>query len=408
MKADWIDILCAFSEGLDFAETNLCSVSKGHAIRVAYFSALAGRKYGMDSKELSDLVACALLHDNALTQYVAKEKIRICGDVNRISNLRIHCIEGEKNVKDLPFYYGKCKDFILYHHENADGTGLFGKTTEEIPFGSQLIHMADKLESVFDPAIPETNMDTVGKYVKENTGSFFSTLCADLFFESTDEELIREMARDDLMEKLKGLCNLGMRELNTEEIYNIGAFFAKIIDFKSRFTNRHSLGIAEKAAYMGNYYGYGEEDCAKLYLAGCVHDIGKLLVSDGVLEKEDKLTDNEYRHIQTHVDGSIILLEKIKGLEDVTKWAVRHHEKLDGSGYPRGFLAKDLGFNDRLMACLDIYQALTEKRPYKEGYSHEKTISIMEKMVNSGKLDGKITEDFGKAFEDMKTKETIN
>ncbi|MEA4816132.1 MAG: HD domain-containing phosphohydrolase [Lachnospiraceae bacterium] len=400
MKVDWIDILCAFSEGLDFAEENLCKVSSGHAMRVAYFSALAGKKYGMGSKELSDLVACALLHDNALTQYVAKEKIKSCVDMNKFSDFGMHCIEGGKNIKELPFYYDSCKDFILYHHENADGTGIFGKKTEEVPFGAQLIHMADHLEVTFDVLSPEIKQEKINEYVRKNRGTLFSPLCVDLFFETTNEKLIKEIASDNLMDKLKGLCNLGMRELDAKELYSIGTVFARIIDFKSSFTNRHSLGIAEKAANMGSYYGYDEETCAKLYLAGCVHDIGKLLVLDKVLEKEDKLTDNEYQQIQTHVDGSIILLEKIKGLEEVTKWAVRHHEKLDGSGYPRKLSAKDLDFNDRLMACIDTYQALTEERPYKKSLPHNKAILIMEKMVYSGKLDGKITEDLNKVFKD--------
>ena len=86
------------------------------------------------------------------------------------------------------------------------------------------------------------------------------------------------------------------------------------------------------------------------------------------------------------------------GFEDITEWAPNHHEKLDGTGYSRGMNASQLSFEERLMACIDIYQALTEDRPYKAGLSHGKTIAIMKSMVEEGKIDGSITADIASVF----------
>ena len=72
---------------------------------------------------------------------------------------------------------------------------------------------------------------------------------------------------------------------------------------------------------------------------------------------------------------------------------MHHHEKLDGTGYPFGIKGEELGFEERLMACVDIYQALTEGRPYKEGFPHEKAIAIMREMAEKNFIDKKITED---------------
>ncbi|QHI73223.1 HD-GYP domain-containing protein [Aminipila terrae] len=203
-------------------------------------------------------------------------------------------------------------------------------------------------------------------------------------------------------EKIEGFLGASLknteRDYSEREIKDFGEFFANIIDYKSKFTRKHSLGIAEKAAYMAKYYGYDDMDVAKMFLTGAVHDIGKLVVDKDILEKPDKLTEQEYKHIQNHAYYTYEILRKVKGLEDITKWAAHHHEKLNGKGYPFGKTADQLGFNERLMACLDVYQALTEERPYKKGFSHEKSMEILRKMVEDGSLDGSIVEDIGKVY----------
>ena len=174
--------------------------------------------------------------------------------------------------------------------------------------------------------------------------------------------------------------------------------FARIIDFKSEFTCHHSMGIAQKAAEMGCYYGYDKEMQSKLFFAGAVHDIGKLAIPSQILEKPGKLTKEEFTIIQKHASVTYDILSQIDGLEDITRWASFHHEKLDGSGYPFGKKGSELDHNERLFACLDIYQALTEERPYKKAFSHAETMEIMNKNVEEGKLDAAITKDLDLCF----------
>ena len=88
----------------------------------------------------------------------------------------------------------------------------------------------------------------------------------------------------------------------------------------------------------------------------------------------------------------------MRDLPDVVSWACMHHEKLDGSGYPLGKKAEELSKYDRLLCCLDIYQALTEDRPYKSGVSPEHSIRIMRDMAEAGKIDRQITEDIARCF----------
>ncbi len=92
------------------------------------------------------------------------------------------------------------------------------------------------------------------------------------------------------------------------------------------------------------------------------------------------------------------ILKNLKGMRDITDWASHHHEKLNGEGYPFGLAAKDLTQEERLMTCVDIYQALTEERPYKSGFPHQKTIQMMQEMAVKGELDMSIVEDINVVF----------
>ena len=104
----------------------------------------------------------------------------------------------------------------------------------------------------------------------------------------------------------------------------------------------------------------------------------------------------EFNKIKEHPLFTYKSLEKINGFELIAKWAANHHERLDGSGYPFGKNSKELDFNSRLIACLDIYQALVEDRPYRPALSHQSAINIMRDMADKGKIDNDIVNDIDK------------
>ena len=393
MTLNFNDLLFAFSSGLDYVERSFIGVTTFHARRVAYISASIGEALGMDDQKLLDLVTCAVLHDCALPRsyytYPAGSPI---------TNLAEHCLVGEKDVQDIPFYTDM-KGTVLYHHENVDGSGPFHKKGNEIPETAQLIHLADRLDA-------ECHLDTyhdgsflqIQKFLQSQCGIMFDPKHVELFLDIFRPDLLLQMQNGSLAALLKNKLPQRIVSHAEGQLRDLALFFAKIIDSKSAFTRRHSIGIAEKAKIMAQYYGYGEEMQEKLYFAGAVHDIGKLAVSNGVLEKPGKLDDKEYAHIKTHAWYTWKILSGIDGMDDIVRWAAYHHEKLDGKGYPFGKTSDDLDQNSRLMACLDIYQALTEPRPYKDGFSHEKTMSMMRDMVSRGFLDGTITEDINHVF----------
>ncbi|MEA5083807.1 MAG: HD domain-containing phosphohydrolase [Lachnospiraceae bacterium] len=396
MNFSFTEVLFALSYALDCVENELVGVTTNHSKRVAYICVKMGEKCKMSTNQLLDLAACALLHDNALTEFIKAEYSEHGG--KDIKNLSLHCVIGEKNIEKIKFF-GNVKGAILYHHENADGTGPLKKKWKEIPIYARMIHLADQLDANFDLSdVTEKKFIEMKKFLHQNTDAAFDKECAETFINCFDFEAIRQMENDKIDNTLRVNIPKIKYEYTNNEVIDFAQLFATIVDYKSEFTHNHCIGIAQKAYEMGKFYGYDEDTRTKLYLAGALHDIGKLVVDNDLLEKKGKLTQEEYEDVQVHAYETYRMLRGIEGFEEVTSWASLHHEKLNGTGYPFGKTAQQLGKNERLMACLDIYQALVEKRPYKDGMEHQQAIEILRRMAEQNQLDGEIVEDINTAF----------
>lgn len=391
MKINFNDMLYALSYGLDCVEAELTGVSRHHGKRVAYVSAMMGRAMGMGDQELSDLAACAILHDCALTEYIQTEL-----QMNTLD--RSHCIMGEENIMGLPFF-GDVSGYVRFHHECADGTGPFGKFPDEIPLAARLIHFADIMDVDCDLGLLTIqDYPKVMAYLESNRGTLFEAELQDLFCRIFPPERLVGLNGGQLDKLLEQALPPHELESDSGALYAIANLFAKIIDYKSGFTSHHSLGFAKKAKQMAVYYGFDAVMQEKLYFAGALHDVGKLIITNEVLEKPGRLDEREYQYIQEHVLYTWEILTQIRGLEDIARWASRHHEKLDGSGYPFGIHAEELNHIDRLMACIDIYQALVEERSYKKGMPHNKAVGMLRNMAMRGHLDESIVEDIDMVF----------
>ena len=112
----------------------------------------------------------------------------------------------------------------------------------------------------------------------------------------------------------------------------------------------------------------------------------------------DKLTDDDFSKMKNHAGYTYLILSEVNDFEEIRDWAAFHHEKLNGKGYPFGKTAAELNEPERMMACVDIYQALTEDRPYKKGLSHEKTCDILDDMSQNGFIDSDISKTIRECF----------
>jgi putative nucleotidyltransferase with HDIG domain len=155
----------------------------------------------------------------------------------------------------------------------------------------------------------------------------------------------------------------------------------------------HSLMVAGLAGAFASFLGWSKADCQEVVAGGLLHDIGKMRIPLTILDKADKLTDEERDIIDRHpVFGREILKPRLEVPVDVKKMAIQHHEFLDGSGYPDGIKADRIVPKVRLMTICDIFAALRETRAYKEGLSTRAAIGMMLDM--GGKLDQRMLAQF--------------
>lgn len=408
MKIDLAKFLDSLTIALDFVEKEILNVAPYHGQRVASIANRLAKAFNFDQKRTFALTQAAFLHDCALNEYFHDEKPN---EEKRAQekDMGLHCKAGEKIISKLPFY-NLIENAVLYHHETADGNGAYGKKANETPLTARLIHFADVLDVNWNLSekIDQNKFNSICKWVKEITGTIIDDECSKAFFETIDFNFLSQISEDSVLNYLRSSIPYKEEDIPNEAMIDLCSIFADITDYKSHFTWRHSLGVADKAKIMAEYYGYTKEECQKLYIAGALHDIGKLMISNDILEKPGKLNSDEYKEIQNHAMGSYRLLDNISGLEEIKRIASLHHEKLDGTGYPFEYKAEQLNKNERLMACIDIYQALVEERPYKKGLEHSDAIGILTKMGNEGQLDPQIIKDIDNCFKNIKEPVLIN
>ncbi len=386
MELDVLGLVAACSYALDCVETELVHVTSRHAKRVAYMSVCVAEQLGICGKDLQDLAVYALLHDNALTQYIQEELHSNLTDMKEMPRIGVHCSIGEENIQGFPFHTD-VKNVILYHHENADGSGPFGKKSEEVPLFSRIIHLCDLLDQACcRKAFTTETWEWAKDVLQRIRGTMVDEECAEALEKTFSEEYFLSLG-GNFEASLWNKVPRQKQELDFSQIKKLAGFFAKIVDYKSPFTSTHSIGVAERAEKLSRYMGFDEETVQKMYLAGALHDIGKVAVGNEILEKPDRLTDAEFAVMKHHAAYTYNILSEIDDFEEIRDFAAFHHERLDGTGYPFGKDASELNVQERMMACIDIYQALTESRPYKKGMSHERACEILKNMADKGWLD---------------------
>ncbi len=243
---------------------------------------------------------------------------------------------------------------------------MFGKTVDfTFEVMEKILNWVEKTKRFYDPKIVEAFIKIIKK-----------------------ENILLDYFNHEFNSIIAQKVDVEATEYGFESIKFFATVLSKIIDNRSPFTYRHSIGIAELAIKVTRALGYDEDSCEKMYIAALLHDIGKLVVPNEIIDKPGRLEDRERFEINKHTYCTRWILKQIKGFEEITEYASNHHEKLNGKGYPLQLKAHEIGELDRVMAICDIYQALTEERPYRDIMPIEKVWAIIDSMVYNGELDG--------------------
>ncbi len=146
----------------------------------------------------------------------------------------------------------------------------------------------------------------------------------------------------------------------------------------SECTISHSMSVARISGKMGEKLMYKDTSLCDIVVAGFLHDIGKLFISDKIIDKRGLLTEKEREIVKQHSKfGADFVKKHITENEDVLLGILHHHERLDGSGYPKGLKDSEISRVGKIIAVADVYDALTQERPYRNKSSKEDTIKYI-------------------------------
>ena len=260
--------------------------------------------------------------------------------------------------------------------EHWNGAGYpEGRQGEEIPLLARIVNVSQTVEVFASGRSPADAVQVVG----ERSGTWFDPEIARIIrtLRRDDSFWLRVLSKDAREYVLQMEPGVAI-SASPQRIDELCQAFAEVIDAKSPYTYNHSMGVSRAAVEIAQNLALAPHTVTMIRRAALLHDLGKLSVSNSILEKPGKLSDEEWVVMKKHPVYTRLILQNISGFEHLAFVAAAHHERLDGTGYPDGYAAEELPLTARIICVADVYQAITEDRPYRAGLPREEALSILE------------------------------
>lgn len=358
-----------------------------HGYRVAY-SLMEALKYKeFEDEYIRDMVMVALLHDIGAYRTEDIDRLLVF-ETNEVMGHSIYGALFFKYLSPLPQY----SDIILYHHlsnQEVDKMDIDNKLV------IQLIHLIDRIDIYWyrDP-----QLIGLEEYLDEHIGTRFNQEVVDMFMQTNKQF--------NILDKLyihKSVIQFEIFDYypyQHEEMRNFLEMISYSIDFNSKHMVVHTIMTTYIAYHLAVKFKLPDTQIKKIYYGALLHDLGKVAIPVEILENPNRLTSDEMEIMKLHVSQTISILNGHID-QEIINIAGRHHERLDGSGYPLGLLGNELSFSERLVAVADVFSALLGERSYKSEFSKDKTIDIVITMVKENKLDQEIVDKMVEDFDEI-------
>ncbi|NUU65970.1 HD domain-containing protein [Enterobacteriaceae bacterium BIT-l23] len=366
-----------------------------HMQRTTYISLSLARALELPEERVRNVYLAASIHDIGL---LAKKQREITADNLSNENLMFHHEEiGEAMVAGISFP-PEVQSMIRHHHIHWNS-----QYPDEYPLDNHIIHMADEFDLYLRKCPKDfiVNADEIINVFLMAHSDYPPELIVTLRKLSQRDAFWFRLESQRLHSVLKRITPVANMLMGSQDFLEFCLLISRIVDKYSSFTMTHSTSVSNVSCKIANLMGFSLHDQTEIAIAGYLHDIGKVHIPLAVLEKEGRLTDNEYALIRKHSYKTLEILALIKPLKRITPWAVNHHERLDGGGYPFGLTARDLDLPSRIMAVADVFTALTENRPYRQGMAAQKALTILEEEVAGNKLDGDVVDIVKRHLDDV-------
>lgn len=370
MKLNMYDLILCLTDAADL----VCPEVANHHKQVAYLAFRIGEEFGLSAEQQRELLLAGLLHD--IGAFSVQERLEL---LEFEENSGEHTENGACMVGLFP-PLAHVADIIRYHHKpwNNDNTGK-----KRAPLASHILHLADRVAVRIDRGREVLGqVEDICAAIQAQSGEKFMPELVDAFLRASQKEYIwLDLAYGSVLHVMPHVMVFDSMELSMEGLIGLSHLFACIIDFRSPFTANHSSGVAASAERLAELAGFSPKECRMMRVAGYLHDLGKIAVVNDVLEKPDKLNEQEYNTIRSHTYYTYRTLQNIEDFDTINQWASLHHERLDGSGYPFHLTADNLPLGSRIMAVADVFTAITEDRPYRAGMGEGEAREVLRAMV---------------------------
>ncbi len=293
--------------------------------------------------------------------------------------LRVRCSRGADIAMRLGFPE-TTSEAVRCLDEHWDGRGgPVGMAGDEIPLAARIANLAQTLEVFLTAKGPETALAVV----RARRGAWFDPALVDRCLDwRRDQAWWNDLLDEELAARVQALePSEHARILDDAGLERVAEAFAEIIDAKSPFTWHHSTNVAHFAVGVGDELGLDPRSLRLLKRAGLLHDVGKLGISSRILDKAAPLTAEERAEVEQHPRFTWSILRRVGSFREFAWTAALHHERIDGSGYPWGLGGEDLDVEARTLAIANVWEALTARRPYRDGLPVEDALRIIRKDV---------------------------
>lgn len=348
-----------------------------HGDRVAYIMLnlmRASKKY--TDEQMLKICVISIFHDIGAYKVVERDKL-LDADMDSPINHAVYGALFLKNFSPLYEYY----DIVMTHHFTLDYYRK--KNMDIISEEGLLLSFADYIDRV-SLGRKTINDEKIKKYYLEEH----------LKLARKAEEMynfVDKLSDGRYVQELEEFfCG---RFVNKEKVMNYSKMLAYAIDFRSESTMIHTITVEAISEQLARLCNISDERISLIKICAVLHDIGKISILVEILEKPGKLTDKEFEIMKNHSKVGYDILSELN-MNEIRDIATLHHEKIDGSGYPFGLKGDEITREMRIVCIADIVSALVGNRSYKEAFSKEKIIYILDEMVRNNKIDKDITDLF--------------
>ena len=375
------EIIFSLSKALDLSAHGIAY----HHHCVALISSAIADRLIMTDSERDVIFLSALVHDAGVINKDELEDLIKFEDINPYQ----HCQKGYDIFSKSKFLKNIAK-VLLYHHDRFNGDNVSGLIGNEIPLNSSIIYLADRVAVLIETGNGYIlhRYKEIRNVISRNSRKAFNPKVVDAFMAVSNSKNfwldLQSEFKTAIVNQKKPIIKI---DLTSKQLVDIAVSFSKIIDQKSPYTYNHSNGVALVADYLADKFLFSNNERTLIKVAGYLHDLGKISITNEILDKPCKLTDEEFTIIKKHPLYSYQLLQGIPGFELISQWGSYHHEMLNGLGYPFGLKGEQITLGARIMAVSDIFIALTEDRPYRKGLDCKQCLAILKEACERGEID---------------------